>query len=176
MSPRARPRLLAAALLVLVASPACVHPGRVPPARLSAHPDVSLLPEEIAVADLVNEFRASRGYPALGIDPQLCRAARKHAKNMARRGRLAHVLDGGGPGNRAAREGFRGPVFENIAGGDSAAPRSFFDLWVGSDAHRENLLALRTGSLGVGFARAPAARRDYYTAMFGAPQQTLERR
>jgi uncharacterized protein YkwD len=163
-------RLRLIALLVgLVLSPACAHVGKAPTAQLPAPPDALLLPEELEVAKLINQYRALGGLPALEIDPALGRAARKHSTNMARQRRMAHVLDGRGPGDRASKEGFRGSVYENCAAGDRNTPRSFFELWVKSDGHRANLLVLRTGAMGIGFAHSSAGDKDYYTVMFGSP-------
>src|SRR5512141_1235717 len=84
--------VLTALLVALALGPACVHIAQAPPARPAEEPRALLLPEELEVADLVNEYRASKGFAALRIDPPLCRAARKHSTDMARQCRLAHVL------------------------------------------------------------------------------------
>jgi uncharacterized protein YkwD len=158
--------VLAVLFAALTAGPACVHAERRRSAGSATPAEISLLPEEIELANLINAFRAEHGLPALGIDERLSRAARTHSQNMARQRSLTHDLDGRGPGDRAAREGFRGGIFENVASGDLAAPRSYFELWIGSADHRANILALRTGAMGVGFARA--GNQACYTAMFGA--------
>lgn len=160
-------RLLAALLVGLALGSACAHAGTQPAAMPPAALDEYLLPEEREVADLINEYRARKGFPALSIDPTLSRVAREHSANMARTSRLAHVLDGRGPGDRAAAAGFQGRVGENCATGSGTSPRGFLDLWLGSAAHRANLLVFREGALGVGFATTPDGNEQYLTAMFG---------
>jgi uncharacterized protein YkwD len=172
MNSNSRSRVLASLLVGLALSAACVHPELEPAERIAATPDAPLLPEELEVAYLINEYRALRGFSALQIDPTLCRAARWHSRNMARTGRLAHALDGRGPGDRAAAVGFRGPIAENCAAGSGAAPRIYFDLWVDSAAHRANLVVFKEGVLGVGFAGTSAGDERYLTAMFGATPES----
>jgi len=120
---------------------------------------------------LVSEYRADHGLPPLRVNAALCRASRKHAGNMASQDRLSHVLDGEGPTERALAEGFAGPVAENCAAGRQGTPRSFFDLWVASDAHRGNMLSPGSGELGVGFARTEKEGMVYCAAMFGAARR-----
>lgn len=145
-----------------------MHAELEPAARLRAAPDEPLLPEELEIADLINAYRARRGLPALRIDPTLCSAARRHSRNMARKGRMSHVLDGRGPGGRAAAAGYAGRVAENLASGRGTTPRAYFDLWVDSPAHRANLVSFREGALGVGIAGSFAGETQYLTAMFGS--------
>jgi uncharacterized protein YkwD len=135
---------------------------------LKAPPGTDLLPQELEVLNLINEYRAKNGLPAHKINAALCRASRKHSANMASKNKLDHVLDGKGPGDRAVAEGFKGFMSENCAGGGKDTPRSFFELWVGSLAHRSNMLGFRAGEMGVGFGRTQNGEVDFYTAMFGA--------
>jgi uncharacterized protein YkwD len=126
-----------------------------------------LMPAEIEVMQLVNGLRISHGLPPHQVNAALFRASRKHAENMARHGRLTHVLDGKGPSERALAEGFAGPVAENCADGSQGTPRAFFDLWVTSTEHRANMLRPEMDEMGIGFARAERSDEVYCAAMFG---------
>jgi len=153
-------------LELLACSVACVAPGQAGMALSPAAPE--LLPQELEVVRLINDFRAGNGLPALSGNPQLSRAARKHAEAMASRGELGHILEGDGPGSRARAEGFTGPVGENIAAGTSGPPRQFFDLWVDSSEHRANMLRADWGEIGAGFAHSEKQGEDYWVALFGS--------
>jgi uncharacterized protein YkwD len=90
--------------------------------------------------NLVAHHNAHRaGLPPLARDARLDRAAQLHAENMARQGRMAHVLDGRGVAARVCAEGVcRVGVGENVAMGQ----RSTGDVmraWMASPGHRANI-------------------------------------
>jgi uncharacterized protein YkwD len=90
--------------------------------------------------NLVAHHNAQRpGLPPLARDARLDRAAQLHAENMARQGRMAHVLDGRGVAARVCAEGVcRVGVGENVAMGQ----RSTGDVmraWMASPGHRANI-------------------------------------
>lgn len=155
--------------LLLAALAACAASGSAvgqPLPEKAAHAG-ELLPAELEVVQLVNDWRSARGLPPHQVNAALCRAARGHAENMAARDGLSHVLDGAGPTERALAEGFAGPVAENVAAGLGGTPRAFFDLWLASRAHRDNMLRPGAGQMGVGCARSGRGAKVYCAAMFG---------
>jgi uncharacterized protein YkwD len=138
-------------------------------AELALYPTaVELLPQELEIVRLLNEYRVGNGLSALHVSPQLSRAARKHAEAMAGRGEMAHILAGEGPGARARAEGFTRTVGENVAAGTPGTSGDFFDLWTGSAEHRANMLRAEWGEVGVGYARSEEQGEDYWVAVFGA--------
>jgi uncharacterized protein YkwD len=154
----------ALATLLGVAWPtaAVTQPVRDMPARVG-----ELRQAETEFIDLVNQFRAGRGLPPLRADDALRRASLTHAENMAGQDTLSHDLGGRGPTERALAEGFEGAVAENVAAGDQGSPQAFFELWIGSEAHRANMLGAEYREAGVGCARSGRSHRLYCTAMFG---------
>ena len=109
---------------------------------------------------LVNRQRARHGVRPLRADRRLARAARRHARDMARRRYFGHQRSGG-PSLRARtrRAGFRGRATgETIAWGcgSSGTPRATVRAWMASPGHRTVLLSGRYGRGGAGIAgRAP---------------------
>ena len=102
--------------------------------------------------NLVAHHNAQRvGLPALQRDARLDRAAQLHAENMARQGRMAHVLDGRGVGARVCDQGVcRIGVGENVAMGQ----RSTADVMrarMASPGHRANIQG-RYRFIGVGYS------------------------
>lgn len=126
-----------------------------------------ILAEEQEVIDHINAYRQAAGLAPLKMNPLLCQVARQHSENMARQGRLDHVLGGKGPGQRCADAGCSGYSGENIAGGSPDTPEAFFRLWVNSTGHRRNMLGNHT-EVGVGFAATTSGGGHYYTSVFGA--------
>src|SRR5262245_49482281 len=74
---------------------------------------------EKALLDLVNKEREKEKLPPLKSNARLAKAARGHSENMARQGKLEHVLDGKTPANRADDVGYNFlRIGENIAYND----------------------------------------------------------
>ena len=123
------------------------------------------------IVQLTNAERSNAGLPALRANSQLMEAAQLHADQMARLGRLEHVLSGGRyprPEDRLAAAGYQWSAYaENIAMGQSTAAAAM-DSWMHSSGHRANLLKTNVTEIGVGFAR-DSAGRPYYVQVFGRP-------
>ena len=102
--------------------------------------------------NLVAHHNAQRaGLPALVRDARLDRAAQLHAENMARQGRMSHVLDGRGVGARVCAEGVcRIGVAENIAAGQRSTGE-VMRSWMASPGHRANIQG-RYRFIGVGYS------------------------
>jgi uncharacterized protein YkwD len=102
--------------------------------------------------NLVAHHNAQRaGLPALTRDARLDRAAQLHAENMARQGRMSHVLDGRGVGARVCDQGVcRTGVGENVAMGQRTTGE-VMAAWMASPGHRANIQG-RYRFLGVGYS------------------------
>jgi uncharacterized protein YkwD len=102
--------------------------------------------------NLVAHHNAQRvGLPALTRDARLDRAAQLHAENMARQGRMSHVLDGRGPGARVCDQGVcRIGVGENVAMGQRTTGE-VMAAWMASPGHRANIQG-RYSRIGVGYS------------------------
>src|SRR5262245_42199261 len=66
------------------------------------------------IIDLTNKHRAADGLAPLKSNATLMAVAQKHAENMARQDKAAHVLDGKGDKDRAREAGYAGVVGENV--------------------------------------------------------------
>ena len=154
MTDALRRRDVVAGLLSLVALAGCSSGGpRLPASTFALRAN--------APADtlgLVNAARRSGGRGAMRIDPAAQRAAERHARAMARAGRMAHDLRGQPRfGARMRRDGVPLPAAENVAMGQSDA-RAAIVAWMNSPGHRRNLLDRRFGGVGVASAAGPDGR------------------
>jgi uncharacterized protein YkwD len=124
--------------------------------RLMLSVVLCLLAPSLAVAqwqdNLVQHHNAQRaGLPALVRDARLDRAAQLHAQNMARQGRMTHVLDGRGVAARVCDQGVcRIGVGENIAMGQRTTGE-VMRSWMASPGHRANIQG-RYRFIGVGYS------------------------
>jgi uncharacterized protein YkwD len=125
-----------------------------------------------AIVQLTNAERSNAGRPALRSSSRLMDAAQLHADQMARLGRLDHVLSGGQyprPEDRLAAAGYQWSSYaENIAMGQTSAA-AVMDSWMRSSGHRANILSTSNTEIGIGFAR-DSAGRPYYVQVFGRPR------
>jgi uncharacterized protein YkwD len=115
----------------------------------------------------LNRERAHHGLRRLSLDKRLSRAARRHARDMARRNYFSHdTLGGGSFVDRIRAEGYlKGArswvVGENLAWGSRgfSRPRVIMRMWMNSAGHRANILNASFREIGIGVAYdAPVAR------------------
>lgn len=124
------------------------------------------------VFELTNRERERRGLQPLKADDALVRAATKHSEWLINTGRLSHTGAGGSsPRERIIDEGFVGGwTGENIymwvgyTGGQDLAEVAV-RWWMGSPAHRRNILKGEYDRLGVGVVQR--GQRTYITQNFG---------
>jgi uncharacterized protein YkwD len=156
--------LVAAVLGACLLSPGRVADGQDPPG-------LTLSEDEQQVLDLTNQARQKEKLPPLRPNAQLFAAARGHSVNMARQGKMEHVLDGKKPGDRVKEAGYRYSwVGENMASTDGAPVAEIFKGWMESKAHREHILSDRFDDIGIGIARNDKGD-VYYTQVFASPKK-----
>jgi len=107
---------------------------------------------ERKLVDLVNAYREMFGLRTLIIDDQVTDAARVHARQMKKKGRMTHrsakprrkpVL------TRLEKQGFRArKAGENVAKGD-VSPMAVLKGWIESPSHHRNLLVASYRYIGV---------------------------
>jgi uncharacterized protein YkwD len=160
--PRVRP-LIAAALLLTgsaqVSTPAasasnCAHAN----AEARALSQTQL---ESAVTCLINEQRVKAGLRSLRFSGRLRQAALGHSRDMVQEGYFEHTSPSGETFiDRITRTGYlrgarRWLVGENLiwGGGSQSTPQALVGNWMGSPAHRANLLRARFREVGVAAVR-----------------------
>src|SRR5262245_28978496 len=127
--------------------------------------------DEQKLLELTNKEREKKKLPPLKPNPQLFKAARGHAANMAKQEKMEHVLDGKTPGQRARAAGYRADwIGENIAAGEDWSLKGVVEDWMSSKGHRENILSRRYTEVGVGLAKTDKGEW-YYTLLFGRPEE-----
>ena len=130
---------------------------------LSTAPLEALAGSEAQLFDRVNQVRAEHALIPLRGSSELAAVALAHAKDMARRGYLAHESpEGQNPLNRVTAAGVTGfrLLAENIGsstvGGDRV--EAIVNGWMNSHDHRENVLNPAFNTAGVAVVDAPDGR------------------
>ena len=98
--------------------------------------------EAAIFAATLNKYRAERGRAPLSPNPELTRAARAHAVDMAEQSYFSHrAKDGTLPKHRIRRAGYRNACAtgENLAFGQRTA-QDAFRAWVKSPGHNRVML------------------------------------
>lgn len=140
----------------------------------SAQAGVSYSAPEIAVVDLINDYRVSKGLQPLLVSDVLSDSARKHCLDMAKYGFFSHATQrsdwfpvGASAGERMVACGY--PPFhrwgENIAMGFWTAS-GVFTAWKNSASHDANMLNPYWAVIGVAFVEMPSG--CYWTTDFGS--------
>jgi uncharacterized protein YkwD len=166
-------RSLPAAAFLFVLAPAVEgKPEKAPKEKDS--PEVKLSAAEQGIIEMANKERAKEKLPALKVNALLCKAAKMHSDNMAKQGKMEHVLDGKDPRDRVVAAGYSfRSVGENVAraGGRRSAPVGpIHRWWMNSKPHRKNILDPNFTEVGVSVARSKRGV-FYYTVVFGAPEK-----
>jgi uncharacterized protein YkwD len=157
---------------LLVLASACATPAS--PTEVAEAPAAGGGASAIAntLVQLTNAERSNAGLAALRASSRLMEAAQLHADQMARLGRLEHVLSGAQyprPEDRLAAAGYQWSSYaENIAMGQTTAAAAM-DSWMRSSGHRANILSTSNTEIGIAFAR-DSAGRPYYVQVFGRPR------
>ncbi len=138
--------------------------------RSPAYAAVALDSEEAAFCTLINDYRASRGLPALMVSERLANTAEWHSADMAAKNYFSHTDSlGRDPFQRMTAFGYGYSTYraENIAAGNATA-QATFDQWKNSSGHNANMLNGNYKVIGIGKAtNAAATYRNYWTTDFG---------
>jgi uncharacterized protein YkwD len=127
---------------------------------------------EIKVFELTNLERKNKELGLLKLNPALSKIARAHSENMARQGKMDHVLDEKNPFDRIRAAGYKFMKGgENIASGDEEAKvEMIMKAWMESKAHAANILLPEFTEIGVGLAKDKSGQ-IYYTQLFATPRK-----
>jgi uncharacterized protein YkwD len=134
---------------------------------------------EQALLGLTLSFRSEQRVDSLADDPELARAARAHAADMAARDFFGHEtpegfspIDRSGLLVRRMMGVFGENLADHIGAAAKATPRICFQGWQDSPGHRANLLRVDYTHVGHGVARLKD--RVYMAAVFGGRAASLD--
>jgi len=132
---------------------------------------LELSEDEQSLLDLTNAARKKENLSPLKANKLLFEVARAHSANMAKQGKMEHVLDGKNPAQRAEAGGYRlSSLGENIAAGFNWSLETVMKTWMQSPPHRANILQGKYTEIGIGIVRGDN-KQVYYTQVFGTPRR-----
>jgi uncharacterized protein YkwD len=130
--------------------------------------DVKLSAQEKKLVELTNAERKKKNLEPLRVHALLFQIARAHSQNMAKQGKLEHVLDGKNPLDRLRDAGYK-----FIAMGENVAKMPARDtveelmkMWMDSKIHHDNIVNPDVAEIGLGVV-ADSDGQVYYTQLFG---------
>jgi uncharacterized protein YkwD len=137
------------------------------PAAEKEKSEPKLSADETKLFELINAQRKEHKLPPLRLHPILVKAAHAHSANMARKGKMEHILDGKNPARRVLDAGYDYRTMgENIATSDGAPVKDIVKMWMNSKHHRENILSKKFRETGLAIVRNKKGDL-YYTQVFG---------
>lgn len=143
--------------------------GALAPPPMPPPAAAALSAEEQQLLELVNRDRAAQKLPALKPNAKLTLIARAHAANMAKNGKLEHVLDGKNFDKRADEAGYEFEMINQlIVRGPAFNGKQAFELWNKNDGTRAVYLDKFTET-GIGAARDEKGV-VYFTQVVATPQ------
>jgi len=124
-----------------------------------------------AAARLISDYRAGHGLPPVTVDQRLTRIAADHARLMASRDRVAHVLPGEGSfPQRLAAGGFVAAVAAEDIGAGYKSLDAALAGWRKSPAHDANLLRAGVSRIGIAVFNAPdSTYKTYWSLVLAGP-------
>jgi uncharacterized protein YkwD len=124
-------------------------------------------------ADIINAYRASRGRPALTLDPKLNAVAAETARELARRDQLRtelHTPEGLARRLEAADYEVERAA-ENLGAGYPTLEMAV-EGWKGSRGHNRNLLRRDMTHVGIGLAVTDrGVFKSYWVLLFSRPDE-----
>jgi uncharacterized protein YkwD len=132
-------------------------------------PGYTLTAAEKQFLELTNAERVKNKLPPLKLSLTLSKVARAHSENMARQGKMVHVLDGKDQFARIKGSGYRYRYAGENVGRGNVEVAEMVETLMKSPGHRANILKKEYTEIGVGLAPAPE-ELTYYTQVFALPK------
>lgn len=160
-------------------SPSTTTPPTKPTTQTTPSGQISLSSFEQELFNRVNDYRISKGLPALLLDKRLVLAARKHNDLMSQENTMSHQLqnelplaDPGTNNDRYDAVNYKWRyAAENVAAGQTT-PSIVMTSWINSPGHNTNILSTSARDIGVAYN----PKGNYWTQNFGnsnEPNQPL---
>ncbi len=120
---------------------------------------------------MINKYRLSKKLSRLTLNKKLSRAAKIHAKDLARHDRISHFgFDGSDPWQRIKQTGYKAALAAENVGTGQASMKEVFVGWQKSPGHNENLLLSDATQMGIALVKAPGTEyKTFWVLELGSP-------
>jgi uncharacterized protein YkwD len=155
-------------LVLLAALPGCLLLA----GEVEDKPKLKLSSAEQQLLDLTNQERKKEKLPLLQPNAVLFATARGHAANMAKQGKMVHMLDGKDVYQRLDKAGYDWQIAgENLGQTKNATLEEVLTGWMKSPGHRKNILNKKFREIGIGRVQGDN-ERVYFAVVFGKQRST----
>ncbi len=119
---------------------------------------------------LINVYRRQNGLKPLRLDALLTKAAKAHARDLAKWDRISHFgSDGSNPWDRVKRAGYKAKLAAENVGTGQASLEEVMAGWKKSPGHNKNLLLRDAEHMGIALVQAPNTEfKTFWTLVLGA--------
>ncbi len=120
---------------------------------------------------MINQYRASKNLKRLSLNSKLSKAAKMHAKDLAKHDRISHFgFDGSDPWQRIKKTGYRAALAAENVGTGQASMKEVFVGWKKSPGHNENLLLSDATQMGIALVKdAKTEYKTFWVLELGSP-------
>jgi len=120
--------------------------------------------------DLINQYRRAKGLKPLTLNAELSKAAKAHARDLARWDRISHFgSDGSNPWDRVQRAGYNARVTAENVGTGQASFEEVLKGWKDSASHNKNLLMRDVDHMGIALVQDPKTEfKSFWTLVLGS--------
>jgi uncharacterized protein YkwD len=148
--------------------------GEPSPPATAGKPGSEALPATIDTYEalrLVNDFRSSRGLPALTLDRNATGAAQILAKDMAKHDHMSHIGPNGADiGKRLTLAGYSYRVCAENVGVGQRSLAEVVEGWKKSPPHSRNMLLAEAKHMGIAYEYKPDTKyKTFWTLVMAAP-------
>ncbi len=120
---------------------------------------------------MINKYRASKKLSALTLNNKLSKAAKVHARDLAKHDRISHFgFDGSDPWQRIKKTGYKASVAAENVGTGQISLKEVFIGWQKSPGHNANLLLSDATQMGIALIKDPKTEyKTFWVLELGSP-------
>jgi uncharacterized protein YkwD len=122
---------------------------------------------------LINEYRRTNGLKPVTLSAELTKAAKLHARDLAKWDRISHYgSDGSNPWDRVKRSGYNARVAAENVGTGQVSFQEVLAGWKASPGHNKNLLLAEGSNIGLALVHDPKTEfKTFWTMVIASPIQ-----
>lgn len=144
---------------------------KAPPGALADRDYATTKLDADAARDLINAYRREKGLKPVTLNADLSKAAKAHARDLAKWDRISHYgSDGSNPWDRVKRAGYNARVAAENVGTGQATFAEVLAGWKASAGHNKNLLLTEGQNIGLALVHEPKTEfKTFWTLVIATP-------
>ncbi|MEZ5842987.1 MAG: CAP domain-containing protein [Hyphomicrobiaceae bacterium] len=153
------------------APPVDARSAKAPKGALADRDYAATTLDAVAARDMINAYRRQHGLKPVTLNADLTKAAKAHARDLAKWDRISHYgSDGSNPWDRVKRAGYSARVAAENVGTGQVTFAEVFAGWKASTGHNKNLLLADGQNIGIALVHEPKTEfKTFWTLVIASP-------